>query len=186
MRDLIAAKRHALALFELASSEGKAREIGNELFGLRDAISKDPVWIEIADDMRVGLKSKRSMTEKLSAALGLHEYCRNLLGLLAEKRYMHLIFDIARFYADELYLSEGRVKATVTLTDERIWRELQDEIGSAVTAVSGKRPVFDIKIDKDIIGGIVIRIGDMVYDGSLRGELKRFNDRLQEKVGQLS
>jgi F-type H+-transporting ATPase subunit delta len=92
----------------------------------------------------------------------------------------------ARAMQDEL---SGRVQAVLTSASE-VDQEVQDKIAQQLSTALGKTVNLQSSVDPDIIGGMVVRIGDTVYDGSVMNQLaqirtkaiKQVSDAIREKI----
>lgn len=164
------ARVYADALFEVAKEDGSLDEVREQLGEFADALDR-------SRDLQVFLFSPYfSSTEKrdgiASVVAGANEALRNFLELLAEKHRMPAIFRIRRQF-DELW-AEERKRLEVRLTsavelDEKVVRSL----GEQIEEQTGRRVDLTSEVDDEIIGGLVLRVGNMVLDASLRAKLER-------------
>ena len=100
-----------------------------------------------------------------------------LLILLADRDRLMLLKDISATYHDILADRQNVVRAEVT-SAEPLSPERLRSIEQRLAAVTGKRVSMTTKVDKDIIGGVVARVGGTVYDASIATQLKRIRERL--------
>jgi len=95
----------------------------------------------------------------------------NFLKLLIEKHRMPVIFRIRRIY-DELWERENKVLAvqirTATTLDEKLVREIGDKIAEG----TGQKIELTASVDADLLGGIVLRVGNSILDASIRNRLE--------------
>lgn len=185
MRDTVLARRYATAIFEMAQENNIIDRMERDIELIKNIISEHPDWAVALDDAEIPIEIKLKMIDEVSAASGFHLFAEGLLKILAEKRMVHLSPEVIDGYRNEALRSKGEIEAQVTVADGRVWKELKEEIGLAVTRISGKKARPICRVDPSIIGGLVVRIDDVVYDGSIRGELKRFKDNLIKKVGEV-
>jgi F-type H+-transporting ATPase subunit delta len=125
----------------------------------------------------VGAPQKLAILDKLNAKLGLQKELRNLLAVLINNDRITNVHEVAAAYRAELQERQGIRQAEIVTA-----RELSEpERGSLVESV-GKlaraRVQATFKLDKDILGGTIVRIGSTVYDGSVRGRLERLREEL--------
>jgi len=120
---------------------------------------------------------KISILDKLNAKMGLQKEVRNLIAVLIHNDRIAHVKEVVEAYRIELEERQGIRQAEITTA-----RELGDEEKSTLLAGVGKlagakiQPTF--KLDKNILGGTVVRIGSTVYDGSVRGRLERLKEVL--------
>jgi F-type H+-transporting ATPase subunit delta len=170
------AKRYAKALFDLARDEGKLEPW---MAALRNAVA-------VLDDPTVSFYfslPKIPMSRKLEAidllARGADPTLIRFLGLLASRQAISLLPDIMREYGDLLDGLLGRVRATAT-TAVPLSKAQQDQLRKQLRDMLEKDVVLEARVDESIIGGIVVRVGDQVIDGSVRTKLERLKQRLAE------
>ena len=117
-----------------------------------------------------------SVLERMQA----HQLCSNFLRLLVDKDRMYLIHDIARVYRRLTDEQAGRIRAFVTTArelDVREKAEVQEALASA-SDVSESQLVVDYSIDSTLIGGIVARVGDKLFDASIRSRIEHLKAEL--------
>lgn len=102
---------------------------------------------------------------------------RNLVRLLIERNRTEIIPQIREIFDDQVRAERGIVIAEVT-TAERLNAAEQDLVREKLQALTGKTVQLATHVDPEIIGGIIIRIGDQVIDGSVRNKLEKLRARL--------
>jgi ATP synthase F1 delta subunit len=164
------ARVYAKALFEAAKDAGKLDQIHDQLAQFADAVAEN-------HDLQVFLFSPYfSTAEKrdgiVTAVSGAEPELINFLELLAEKHRMPVIFRIRETF-DELWAKENK-RLDVTVTSAI---ELDDSVIDHIEAELEKQTDQDVdlhaEVDPDILGGLVLRVGNMVLDASLRSKLEK-------------
>lgn len=164
------ARVYAEALFSAAKEEGKLDLVREQLGEFADAVADNR-------DLQVFLFSpyfsSAEKTEGLRKAIdGAEPELINFLELLNEKHRMPVIFRIRRKF-DELWAKENRqLEVTVTSAVE-LDRGVAEKIGEEIEKQTGQRVVLRREVDDDILGGLVVRVGNMVLDASLRNRLEK-------------
>jgi ATP synthase F1 delta subunit len=172
-----AARVYAEALFEVAKEKGKLDPIRDELVQFVDALDGDR-------ELQVFFFSPYfSSAEKVAglkrAVSGADQELLNFLELLIEKHRMPEIFRIRR-QLDELWKQEKRrIDVTVTSAVE-LDRAVVEKIGEEIERQTGQKVELASRVDDEIIGGIVLQVGNMVLDASIRSRL----DKLRKSVAQ--
>lgn len=180
-KQLDIADAYAHALFELASEAGTIEEVRAELDELVLAAEQfdDPMVREffvsraLDDDVREALMEKTLRGKVSDMTLN------TLLVLNANGRH-GLLPALRRCYVLRQEEAAGQVEATATSAVE-----LDESQKSAVlemaTRLSGKKPLVDFRVEPEILGGLILQIGDLRYDNSLRSQLIDARDRLHER-----
>ncbi|HEX2770518.1 MAG TPA: ATP synthase F1 subunit delta [Geobacteraceae bacterium] len=173
------ARRYAKALVQLAIEEGGVEKIHAELTAF-DALLVDNrnLWaILVSPAYRI--EAKREMMRELIAKMELSATVKNFLLLVLEKNRLNYLPQIVVSYgmlADEL---SGVVRPTLTSAMPLDAGQVE-EIKETLAKYTGKRVILKVEVDPALIGGVVTRIGDMAFDGSLKTQLTRIGDILQK------
>jgi len=169
MSDTSVARRYAQALFNVALSRETVDIIGSELFQLKSFSDKDRRFIgflqapQVLTEHKVGLV-KSLFTTRLSPSLV------SFLLLLIEKNRVNLLSGIAREFENLLDDHKGLIRARVT-TAIHIEQNFKDRLVKSLERITGKKIELIHKIDRKIIGGIVIQLNYRVIDRSVRFQL---------------
>ena len=165
-----AARVYAEALFEVGRDKGKLDQLQQQLGQFADAVDRNR-------DLQVFLFSPYlSSTEKKEgierAISGAEPELINFLELLVDKGRMTEIFRIRR-ELDELWKHENRrIDVTVTSAVE-LDPAVVERIGQEVERQTGEKVDLSSRVDGDILGGIVLQVGNMVLDASIRSRLEK-------------
>jgi F-type H+-transporting ATPase subunit delta len=170
------ARNYAEALLILARKAEDAAGWGVMLRQIATAIETDITLFRFLESPRIAADQK---SEVLTKALGdrVPRLFLRFLQQLVKNRRQLLIPTVANEYDTLLDASEGIVHARVTVARETGDDE-RDEIAKRLSAIVGKTVVPHMVVDAAILGGVVVRIGDTVMDGSLRRKLGLLRRRM--------
>jgi F-type H+-transporting ATPase subunit delta len=164
------ARVYAEALFGVAREKGKLEEIRDQLAQFADALGDDRDLQVFFFSPYFSSAEKREGIAK--AVSGADPELVNFLELLAEKHRMPAIFRIRRrveeLVSEELKQLEVNVTSAVEL-DDRVVKQVGEEIEKQ----TGRDVELSSTVDPEILGGLVLRVGNMVLDASLRNRLER-------------
>ncbi len=164
------ARVYAQALFEAAQDAGRLDDVHEQLGQFADAMNE-------SHDMRVFFFSPYfSSAEKREAighaVSGASSELVNFLELLAEKHRMPAIFVIRKRF-DELW-AKAKKRLEVTLTSAiALDSDVVEQVGAEVERQTDREIDLETDVDPEILGGLVLRVGNMVLDASLRSKLER-------------
>jgi F-type H+-transporting ATPase subunit delta len=164
------ARVYATALFGAAKDKGKLDVIRDQLGAFADALAENR-------DMQLFFFSPYfSSAEKedglRKAVADAEPELLNFLLLLIEKHRMPVLFRIRRQY-DALWAKENkRLGVTVTSAVE-LDPEIAERIGKEIEEQTGNTVELQSKVDPDILGGLVLQVGNMVLDTSIRNRLEK-------------
>jgi F-type H+-transporting ATPase subunit delta len=122
-------------------------------------------------------EDRRKVIDALLASVGAHSISRNTVHLLLERERMASLPYIARELDAMIEAKAGRVHADIVSAKPLDAAQLQ-QITAALEKLSGKKVSVDKREDPELLGGVVAKIGDVVYDGSLRAQLNALRDEL--------
>lgn len=175
MSEAIVAKRYAKALFELASEQNILPKLEQDLQVVCQAVEEMKDFFQLMSTPSLDKVTKKKLLS--DAFTDVHPYSKNLLFLLVDRNRFSLLAEIYRAFHHLVMEARGQVEAWVTSAFP-----LTEEDRQALLNVFEKRINKKIdmhtQVDSDLLGGVVVRIGNRVYDGSLATQLKRFHENL--------
>ena len=176
MREPTIAKNYAEALLELAQRAGDLGAWGELIDNVANAVESDRRLRVFLESPRVSGKQKNEIIQKAYGPSLPRNFVRFLQALVTHRRQM-LIPAIASQYHALVDQVEGRVHASVTLA-----RPAEDRDREVVTAqlsrALGKTVVPHFHVNPEVLGGVVVRVGDTVLDGSVRRRLATLRSRM--------
>lgn len=169
MRDETIARNYAQALLTLATKAGKVDQFGALIDGAAAAVREDVVFRRFLEAPQIPASTKRDVLRKAFADKAPRTFVLFIEKLVTNRRQL-LIPAIATEFVDLVDAQEGRVHATVTVA-----RPPKDgdaaELSRRLSEALGKTVVAHLTVNPGILGGLVVRIGDTVMDGSVRRRL---------------
>jgi F-type H+-transporting ATPase subunit delta len=178
MRAREIAYSYAAALYGLGTEAGRTARLEEELRRAWDVIKRT----ELYRALRHPLVSK---DEKLNLVretfTGLDPYVRNLLLLVVQRSRVSYLGEILEEFQKMREEREGLVHAQVY--SPYPLDGLRDEIKKRLAELTGRKVLVEERLDRSLIGGIKLTIGDLVIDGSVRAQLERLREELLEEGG---
>jgi F-type H+-transporting ATPase subunit delta len=182
MTNKTAATRYARALLDVAVQEKANLEgIEQELASFVALFAQYPTLAKVLLNPAVPVPRKRAAVTDLTKAAQSSPTVSKLLILLAARDRLVLLPDLLTSYRDRLLDYQKVVRAEVT-TATPLAADRAKAIESSLAQMTGRTVILDTKIDPSIIGGVVARIGSIVYDGSVTRQLQKMKERLVESV----
>jgi F-type H+-transporting ATPase subunit delta len=172
----VAHRMYARALFEAARDRDRVDAVREELSDFVAAEREVPELRELLRNPQLDHQVKAAALEELLG--GEEELVRNFLMLLAEKGRASEIEDISREYDRLVAEAAGILDVELTTAVELSDAEARDVIGQ-IEQASGRKVVATRRVDPDLIGGIVLQVGSMRLDGSVRGRLNQLRTELK-------
>lgn len=177
------ARRYVTALFSLAES-GKALDAAaRDLDAFAALLKESP---ELARFVYNPLASRAQQQAAMASLLKqgrAHGLSVKFFAELAKARRLSLIPEIARQFREKLAETQGQVTAEVTSAGP-LPKTQQDAIAKALAKVTGKDIRLEVKEDPGILGGLVVKVGGRMLDGSLSGRLSRLQMAMKTQISQ--
>ena len=169
---------YAQALFSVSEAEGVLEDVEDELFRFARMVERQSELREALTDMALPSERKRAMlTDLLEEKATAHTL--NLLTFVVESgraRDLRAIVDrLVELAEERRERAVAEVRTAVPLTEER-----QRRLATALSKATGKRVDLRVLVDPEVVGGVVARVGDQVFDGSIRRKLELAKERLSE------
>jgi len=161
------ARRYAQAIFQIASERNELDRWLDDLAFISQAL-RAPDFMEMLQARRLPIDEKVRLANV--ALLPTTPMARNLVFLLAQKRQVGIIDDVLDAYR-ELYneargIAEVEVSTAIALNDAEL-----DQVRTGLAAATGKQIILRSNVAPELLGGILVRIGDRIIDGSIRQRL---------------
>jgi F-type H+-transporting ATPase subunit delta len=175
LRPTTIARNYAEALFDLGEGSGRTEEYARMIDAVAGAIDLSPEVQAVLVSPRV---PKAAKSRLLASAL--REAPREFvlfLQAVVQRGRQGLLREIAVEYAGLVDVKFNRVRAGVTLAKEPD-EALRESIRKALTEALGKDVVPQFSTDPAILGGTVVRVGERIYDGSVRRRMARLRRQL--------
>ena len=176
MRDSTIARNYAEALVTLAQRAGDLDGWGRMIDAVAQLVTNDIQIRRFLESPRVPVTAKKEILRKAFQDRMPRLMVRYLEALVQNRRQL-LIPEIASEYATLVDETLGRVRADITLAREPQPGEVE-AIAASLSRTLGRTAVAQVRINPDIIGGVIVRVGDYVKDGSVRRRLGALKARL--------
>ena len=177
MHEGTVARNYAEALLALATKADNRSGFATMIRDVANAMTTDATVHQFMASPRVSYEEKNAVLAKAFGDRVPRVFLRFLETMVHNRRQM-LIPSVATAYADLLDEAEGRVHADVTVARAVDDAESQ-RLASKLSAALGKTVVPHVSVNPAIMGGVVVKIGDTVMDGSVRRRLKVLAQRMR-------
>lgn len=173
------AARYATALFELAKEAKAVSSVNDDLGRFDDLIASNPDMNRFVMSPVFSAEEQLRALEPILAKIGIVGLAQKFLLLVASKRRLFAVRPMVKAFRALVDKDRGVTRATVTLAETPSSKAL-DTIKAALRDVAGAQAEIDLKVDPDIIGGLVVQIGSKMVDSSLRTKLNGIRTAMKE------
>ena len=173
----VVARRYARALLELGSEIGQLDALVEEMSAVAESYEGSPELQSALENPLFPYAVKKNILTELAQTIGLGQTARNTLLLLNDRRRMRALPGIAKLLREMNDKKKGLLRAEVVTAaplSDAYYARLQQQLEK----MTGKQVVLDKREDPTILAGVITRIGDTLYDGSLRSRLHEIKHAL--------
>jgi F-type H+-transporting ATPase subunit delta len=169
------AEVYARALFEVATEHDALDRIHDELGEFADALAENRDMQLFFFSPYFSSQEKKEGIAKLVS--GAEERFVNFLELLAERHRMPVLFRIRRAF-DRLWAEENKLLPVSVTSAVELDDKLVESIGERIKEQTGRKIDISSNVDPDVLGGLVLQVGNMVLDASVRSRLERLRKQV--------
>ena len=173
------ARRYARALLDIGQEERQVRRVLSEVERFARLLAESPDLREVLEATHINRRDKQAVLEATVSPAGFLPVTRNFLRLLVDKRRMNILPQILpelRRMVEEL---EG-IERVEVIVPETLSETQRDFLKALLEQQTGKRIELEEKLDPAVLGGMVVKVGSTVYDGSVRTQLFQIRENLQK------
>ncbi len=163
------AHAYAQSLLDLANEQKQAEAIGAELNQLRQIVDANPSAREVLVNPAIGVEEREQMLQR-TFKNNVSPLLYNALGVMNQHNRLGLISEIAQAYSELLDKQLGKVEVEITVA-HALDSQMMSNAQTKITTALGKEAVVHQRVDDNIIGGVIVRIGDKLIDASVRHQL---------------
>jgi len=182
MKNLAVARRYAKALLLISKEDGQTDAYRKELSGFAGLMVQENALNQAITNPLYNANKRRNVLQAVLDSLGISKTMKSFLLLLFDKGRIGFIGSINEFYqklADEL---KGVARASLISATE-LSQDTVEKIQAALSKKTNKKIILDVAQDPELIGGIVTKIGDLVWDGSIKTQLANMRETLKRGEG---
>ena len=172
-----ASLQYANALADIAMAQGAAEEIKQQLVGFGALYAESADLRNFLASPAVTREAKHRVIDKLLARIGGSKILRNFLFVVADHQRTHVLPEMIAAFQEVIRerqgITEAQISSAVALNALQ-----KAEMEFTLERLTGKRVEAKFSLEPGLLGGAVVRVGDTVYDGSLRSRLNELRTRL--------
>ena len=176
------ARQYANALFDVAQQTGRVQPVQQALSGFSALVASHSDLPRIFASPAVPPSQKRALVQGLVASAGnVPDEAGRLLMLLADRDRLTLVDEVAAAYHDRVMDADQVVRAEITSAvalDEGARSKLERALSQAL----GRRVTMTERVEPAIVGGLVAKVGSVVFDGSVTRQIDRLREKLLTEV----
>lgn len=175
-----ASLQYAKALADIALEQGAGAAALKQVGDFAALYAESAELRNFLTSPAVDRKDKHGVIEKLAARLGTSKIVRNFLFVIVDHSRTALLPEIVATFRTVMRQRQGVTEADIASATE-LSAAQKAELASTIERITGKRVEAKYSLRPELLGGAVVRVGDTIYDGSLRTRLDELRTRLAEE-----
>jgi F-type H+-transporting ATPase subunit delta len=172
-----ASLQYANALADVALAQGAGDAALKQLRDFAAVSAESAELRNVLASPGVPKEEKHGVIEKIAARLGAGKIIRNFLFLVADHHRTHILPEILATFQEVLRQRQGIAEAEISSAVE-LSAAQKKRFGQILERITGKKVEAKFLLDPALLGGAVVRVGDTIYDGSVRNSLNEMRARL--------
>ncbi len=176
MKEGVVARRYAKALFDLADKHDLVEQINKDWQIFIDTIQTNQQLSDALNSKVISIDNRKALLKDVFG-IDLHTLILNCLYLLIDKDRIEISESISYSYQQLIWQKNNIVPIQLT-TAKLLPSEQEEQLEQAISSSLNKTALLDIAINPALIGGAVMKIGDTIYDGSIKSQLKVLKQHL--------
>jgi F-type H+-transporting ATPase subunit delta len=172
------ARRYGSALADITLARNSADRAKADLATFIDVLHGSADLRNFLESPAVDRHAKQKVTEEVVTRMNLEPSVRNFIFLLVDHRRTEALDDMRQAFQDELNTRLGISEAAVT-SARVLSAEQREQFTAALERRTGKKIEARFEEDESLLGGAIVRVGSVVYDGSVREQLTRLREQLE-------
>jgi F-type H+-transporting ATPase subunit delta len=169
--------QYANALADIAMAQGAAKPLLEQLTGFGALYAESAELRNFLASPAVTKEAKHRVIEKLLTRVGASKILRNFLFVIVDHQRTHALPEIIAAFQQVIRQRQGIMEAQVSSAVE-LSKAQKAEMEFTLEKLTGKRVEATFSLEPELLGGARVRVGDTIYDGSVRGRLNELRARL--------
>ena len=170
--------RYARALVEVVLEQRIDADLARQqLNSIAEAVRESVELRRVWESPAVPAEQKRAVLDGIVGQISAFKAIRNFIAVIIDHRRIPMLDEIARQFAVELDAQLGLVEADIS-SARQLSAEERRELESQVERLTGKTVRAHYVSEPGLLGGVMVRVGSTIYDGSVRGQLEKMKEQL--------
>lgn len=171
-------RRYAKALLSLGQEDGHHEEYGQNLREFWDFCLANSEFFHVISNQIFSTENRKIILEFVLAKSPLSDVVKNFLRLLFDKNRMGALQEITSYYTKFTEEISNITHADI-ITARPLQKNTLERLEDALAGLTSREVKIEVKEDESLIGGLIVKIGDLVLDGSVRAQLEGLKESLK-------
>lgn len=166
---------YADALYSLSVENNISKNVLNDLTLICDVLSENMDYVKLLDAPQVNFDKKKHLIDE--AFSGSDTYTLNFMKILAKNKMFHIIFNCLKEF-EKKYNADNKIEKAEVISAVPLSESVKEKLTAKLENMTGKHVITDYKIDKTIIGGMIVNMGMSQMDASVKSKLEEIKKQL--------
>ena len=171
-------KRYAKALLSLGQEDGNYGEYGENLKEFAGLCTDNPEFSKVIGNPVFSVEDRKKVLNAVLEESAFADLVKNFLRLLLDKNRIGGVEDVSAYYTQLTDEISNIIRAEI-VTARPLKDEVMDKLDVVLSKITSKTVKAKVEEDESLIGGLVVKIGDLVLDGSVRAQLEGLKESLK-------
>jgi len=172
-----AIRGYAQAMLDVADAEGVLADVEDELFAFRGVLEANPDLVQGLSDVGIPAERRQQLVEELLGGRALPQTVQLVSFVVGGGRgrvLQDVIIEFLELAASRKSSAVAEVRSASQLSDDQ-----KSKLAAALEKATGKKVQIRVQVDPSVIGGVLVKVGDQIVDGTVRTQLNRFREGLR-------
>ncbi len=172
------ARRYAKALIHIGQEQNALDKYGEDLAALTEMVDASKEFRELLINPVFTKEDKKRIAGEILTKMGTDVMVKNFVNVLIDRKRIDQLSGIDKAFRQKVDEIKGITRGAVISADPLS----EDELGrvtDALSKISGKQVLVTTEVDPNLIGGLLAKVGDMVFDGTIRTQLNQLKESLK-------
>ena len=161
---------YAMSLFDVCLDENKVDEVFSDFELILKVFRENEKYIKLLNSYAIVKEEKEKLIDEAFKE-NINEYTLNFLKLLSTKNIINTFYDCEKAFRKKYYEYKGIENVNVTTAIE-MSKETQENLKQKLEKITGKKVIMSLKVDENILGGMVIHFANSIVDASVKSKLE--------------
>ncbi|MBM4326614.1 MAG: F0F1 ATP synthase subunit delta [Deltaproteobacteria bacterium] len=171
-------KRYAQALVEIGQEKNALESYGKDLSAINQVMEASKDFREVLINPVFPKEDKKRIAGEVLNKMGVDPMVRNFIALLIDRKRIDQLPGIEKAYQEKVDDIQGITRGEV-ISAEALSEGALANITQTLSTISGKKVIVKTKVEPGYIGGLMAKVGDMVFDGTIRTQLNQLKQSLK-------
>ena len=175
----LTSKSYAIALFETSTERTELDKVENEMKNLSQLIKDSSDFKDFITSPAISPQNKKYAIDKITSQNNFSKTSKDFLGLISTKNRLFFLNQIIDSFLNLISKNKGELKAKL-ISSKKLSKEEHKKIETELSQSFKSNLNIDYKYDPSLIAGLVIQIGSIMVDTSIKSQLKKLENKMVE------